>query len=351
MNNQSTKHQFGERESSSYVHARHYFIKAHSGFTLLELMISLVLGLLVSAIAVQLFLTSQRSATAQQGMMNLHNSTLFGLGEVVNHIRVANLNSSRPIINDKVLFGGVVLSPDNISDNRDATGALNFSIDDNLLTRGAIGPSNLDGQHSDQLVIQYRVLTPNQFDCEGTGLTVSDYVVERYFLRADTNRNDPNQPLALACKAARYTEAEAKTKTTLNLTGNGEIIIPRVDHFSVRLGVAYDGANDTCSAVTETNASGAEINIEADNQLDCFSYMNIEDYRTLTGEKPQIVSVQIGLLVRSTDTVGNNSFFDANQPYRVLNVDAKLTANNRNKLYLRSVVTQSIAIRNGFGVE
>jgi type IV pilus assembly protein PilW len=34
-----------------------------------------------------------------------------------------------------------------------------------------------------------------------------------------------------------------------------------------------------------------------------------------------------------------------------LNVDAKLTANDRNKLYLRSVVTQSIAIRNGFGVE
>ena len=352
MNNQSTKHQFGEYDSLSSVNAKRHFVNFHSGFTLLELMISLVLGLLVSAIAVQLFLTSQRSATAQQGMMNLQNSTLFGLGEVVNHIRIANLNSSRPIINDKVLYGGVVLSPDNISDNRDATtGALNFTIASNLLTRGAIGPSNLDSQNSDQLVIQYRVLTPNQFDCEGTGLTVSDYVVERYFLRADTNKNDPNQPLALACKAARYTEAEAKTKTTLNLTGNGEIIIPRVDHFSVRLGVAYDGANAACNAVTETNASGATTNIEADNHLDCFGYMSIEEYRALTGGKPQIVSVQIGLLVRSIDTVGNDPFFDANQSYQVLNVDAKLTANDRNKLYLRSAVTQSIAIRNGFGVE
>lgn len=352
MNNQLTKHQFDKVGASSGVYVKRHFVNFHSGFTLLELMISLVLGLLVSAIALQLFLTSQRSVTAQQGMMNLQNSTLFGLGEVVNHIRVANLNSSRPIINDQVLYGGIVLSPNNISDNRDATtGALNFSIDDNLLTRGAIASSNLDGQHSDQLVIQYRVLTPNQFDCEGTGLTVSDYVVERYFLRADTNRNDPNQPLALACKAARYTEADAKTKTTLNLTGNGEIIIPRVDHFSVRLGVAYDGANDACSAVTETDASGAITNIEADNHLDCFGYMSIEEYRDLIGEKPQIVSVQIGLLVRSTDTVGNNPFFDANQSYKVLNVDAKLTANDRNKLYLRSIVTQSIAIRNGFGVE
>ncbi|MEG2722712.1 MAG: prepilin-type N-terminal cleavage/methylation domain-containing protein, partial [Acinetobacter sp.] len=212
-----------------------HYTRQH-GFTLVELMISIVLGLLVSAVALQLFLTSQRSATVQQGMMNLQDAALFGLETMVNSIRLANLNSSLPFVNDKVLYGGVVLSANNISDNKKPDGSLNFTIGDTLLTRGAIRDSNLKDQKSDQLVIQYKVSTPNQFDCEGTGLTVSDYVVERYFLRADTNRNDPNQPLALACKAARYTEAEAKTKTTLNLTGNGEIIIPRVDHFSVRLG-------------------------------------------------------------------------------------------------------------------
>ncbi len=76
------------------------------GFTLIELMISLVLGLLISAIALQLFLTSQRSATTQQGMMNLQNTTLFGMGEVVNHLRIANLNASLPFIDDTVLYGG-----------------------------------------------------------------------------------------------------------------------------------------------------------------------------------------------------------------------------------------------------
>lgn len=322
------------------------------GFTLIELMISLVLGLLVSAIALQLFLTSQRSVTTQQGMMNLQNSTLFGLGELVNHIRQANLNSSQPFINDTVLYGGVVLNANNISDRRDATtGALDFTIDENLLTRGSIGLSNLTGQKSDQLVIQYRVTTPNQFDCEGTGLTKDDYVVERYFLRADSNRNDPNQPLALACKAVRYTETTAKTNPTLTLTGGGEMIIPRVDHFSVRLGVAYDGANSACNAITSTDASGAVVNIEPDTQLDCFSYMDIEDYRTLTGEKPNIVSIQIGVLARSSDSVGNNQFFDADQKYHVLNVDEKLKTDIKNKLYLRSVVTQTIAIRNGFGIQ
>lgn len=329
------------------------------GFTLIELMIALVLGLLISAIALQLFLTSQRSVTSQQGFMSLQNSAIFGLDSVIRDVRLANLNSSQPIVNDKVLYGGVVLAADNISDNRAADGTLNFTINNNLLTRGAIGASNLDEESSDQLVIQYRVNTPNQFDCEGVGLPTNVYVVQRYFLRTDTNRNDPNQPLALACKAARYTETTAKTNTTLaDLSGNGQIIIPRVDHFSVRLGVAYDGANAACNGITKTETVGegedaeeVSSNIAPDTRLDCFSYMDIEDYRALTEEKPQIVSVQIGLLVRSTDTVGRNQFFDAEKDYDVLNVSAPLIAHANNNLFLRTVMTQTIAIRNGFGVE
>ena len=129
------------------------------GFTLVELMISIVLGLLVSAIAIQLFLTSQRSVTVQQGMMNLQNSALFGMGTMIDNVRLANLNSSQPFINDKVLYGGIVLSANNISDNLSA-----FTINEGLLTRGAIGESNLDIKDedenvlgSDQLVIQYKV--------------------------------------------------------------------------------------------------------------------------------------------------------------------------------------------------
>lgn len=334
-----------------------------SGFTLLELMIALTLGLLISAIGVQLFLTSQRSVTTQQGMMNLQNSTLFGVGTMINHIRLANLNSSQPFIDDTVLHGGIVLSAQNLSEHLGSDGNLNFSVDENLLTRGGMGATNLEITDaddktvgSDQLVIQYRVNTLNQFDCEGKGLTINDYIVERYFLRNDTNRNDPNQPLALACKATRYTENDAKDVDNItdftggSLAGNGEIIIPRVDHFSVRLGVAYDGANSDCNSVTMTDSGGAKKNIAADTRLDCFSYMDIEAYRNLVDKKPQIVSVQIGLLVRSTDTVGNNPYFTTD-PYKVLHIEGPLKEDEKNKLYLRTAITQTIAIRNGFGVE
>ncbi|MEX5287395.1 PilW family protein [Acinetobacter towneri] len=326
------------------------------GFTLIELMISLVLGLLVSAIAINIFFLGQRSSTVQQGMMSLQNSTLFNLGSVINSIRIANLNSSKPFIDDTVLYGGIVLSRNNISNNVKEDGSLNFTINDNLLTKSTIGPSNLDGQSSDQLVVQYKVSTANQYDCEGQEVTANDYVVERYFLREDDKpRNDPNKALVLACKATRYTESTAKTNTTLSgLTGGGEIIVPRVDHFSVRLGVAFDGANPNCTGTSVTTGEGESrvtTNYEPDTKLDCFSYMDVDDYMGLSGRKPQIVSVQLGLLVRSSDSTGVNQYFDEDRVFEVLGAKGKLIADANNHLYLRSVVNQTIAIRNGFGIE
>lgn len=326
------------------------------GFTLIELMISLVLGLLVSAIAINIFFLGQRSSTVQQGMMSLQNSTLFNLGSVINSIRIANLNSSKPFIDDTVLYGGIVLADRNISNNIKDDGSLNFTIDDDLLTKSTIGPSNLDGQSSDQLVVQYKVSTANQYDCEGREVTANDYVVERYFLREDDKpRNDPNKALVLACKATRYTESTAKTNTTLSgLSGGGEIIVPRVDHFSVRLGVAFDGANPNCNGTSTTTGEGENrvtTNYEPDTKLDCFSYMDVDDYMGLLGKKPQIVSVQLGLLVRSSDSTGANQYFDENRVFEVLGAKGKLIADASNHLYLRSVVNQTIAIRNGFGIE
>ena len=177
----------------------------------------------------------------------------------------------------------------------------------------------------------------NQFDCEGRQIVKDAYVVQRYFLRNDTNRGDPNKPLALACKAFSYMGGEP---AEIDLSGDGQIMIPRVDHLSVQLVVARDGMNSTCSAAAD-----------ADGQLDCFGQISIEDYQSLTAaEKPQIVAVKVGLLVRSNNTVGNNDLFNADKQYQVLDTTAKLNPDDKNKLYMRNVVTQTIAIRNGFGI-
>ncbi len=312
-----------------------------SGFTLLELMIALSLGLLIVAAATHLYLTAQRGMVTQQGAANLQNSASFGLEYMLRDIRLANLGASKPSITPDILHGGIVLSHKNLSI------ATPFSITgenaNTLMTQGGIGPSNLDGENSDQLVIQYRNANSagamvSSFDCEGNGITSGAYVVERYFLRSDTNRNDPNQPLALACKATSYI-GDSKSKID-GLEGNGEIIIPRVDHMRILLGVA----SDTIDATKSPAVAGQ------DSVLDQFGYIGIENYKKLT-VKPQIVSVQIGVLARSPDSVGKNDLVDVSKTYQVLDINKKLKTDSKNDLYNRLVVTQTVALRNGFGLQ
>lgn len=312
-----------------------------SGFTLLELMVALSLGLLIVAAAIQLYLTAQKGMVTQQGAANLQNSASFGLEYMLRDIRLANLGASKPSITPDILHGGIVLSHKNLSITTP------FSITgeaaNTLMTQGDVGPSNLEDEKSDQLVIQYRNADASgnlvsSFDCEGNGIMPGAYVVQRYFLRMDNNRNDPNQPLALACKATSYL-GDSKSKID-GLEGNGEIIIPRVDHMRILLGVA----SDTIDATKSPAVAGQ------DGVLDRFGYIGIENYKKLT-VKPQIVSIQIGVLARSPDSVGKNDLVDVSKPYQILDINKKLITDSKNDLYNRLVVTQTVALRNGFGLQ
>lgn len=306
-----------------------------TGFTLLELIIALALGLMVSAIAIQLTFTAQKGVSNQQALSNLQSDALFGLEALVRDIRLANLNAADVVVNDRVLHGGVVLSAMNYSSKKNEENAAEIDIDlVDALTNGSISnPSNLVGVNSDQLVIQYRNMMKDQFDCEGKQIPVDTYVVQKYFIRKDDARDDPNEPYALACVAASYTGDEP---AKIDLSGKGQIIIPRVDHFRVLLGAA----NDKCIATDPS-----------DGIMSCFGYMPIETYKSLTGTKPQIVSLKLGLLVRSTNSVGNNDLFNKDKIYNVLNDSAKLTEHSKNSRYMRNVISQTIALRNGFGIE
>lgn len=69
-----------------------------SGFTLIELMVALSLGLLIVAAATHLYLTAQRGMVTQQGAANLQNSASFGMEYMLRDIRLANLGASKPSI-------------------------------------------------------------------------------------------------------------------------------------------------------------------------------------------------------------------------------------------------------------
>ncbi|HRM51668.1 MAG TPA: PilW family protein, partial [Acinetobacter johnsonii] len=147
---------------------------------------------------------------------------------------------------------------------------------------------------------------------------------QRYFLREDDNKNanEPNQALALACDAGWYNESGNPAKVE-DYGGEGEIIMKRVDYFRVLLGIQK--AND-------------------------HRYIAVKDYMNLSGVKPRILSIQLGVLVRSSQSVGNDALVKNDQKFQVLDneVTVKIPANASTK-YVRQVVSQTIALRNTFG--
>lgn len=377
-----------------------------SGFTLLELMISLALGLVIAAAATMLFLTGQKSYVLQTGMSDLQDNGNFGLNYIVKDIRSTNLNTTTAQVNDETEYGGIVLTSSvnatqtpavPANPTTPAVAAVPLSNLYKTIEGGSAGINVLSRSHgmtagtapawtgvsnvqqigedeegnatgtdilSDQLTIQFTPqyilddkTTPatddddwvGGFDCEGQELRFPvenpggnrpfgrQMVVQRYFLRTDTNAgNEPNQPLALACEAGFYALAEtgvtrveggapSQVLGAANFGASaGQIIMKRVDHFRVQLGVQNNNS---------------------------YRYMSINEYMDITaGSRPRILSLQLGALVRSNQSVGGGAMVSDDQAFQVLDQNVKLKTPVANApKYVREVISQTIALRNTFG--
>ncbi|MGE8625209.1 PilW family protein [Acinetobacter schindleri] len=294
------------------------------GFTLIELMIALILGSLIVAASIQVFINANQSLAFQQSSANIQNSGLFGIDYIIRDLRRANIDSNSAAMTIDTLHGGIVFNNKNIS-KATMTDAESINA---LLTKSSIGPSNFNNLKSDQIVIQYKNTIGSQFNCEGVKVLPNQFVVQRYFLKEEkaAATADQYRPLSLRCKATVYTGDSA---TSLDLSGDGEMLIPNVDHLRVLLGVARD-------------------NPVKDGVMDDFLYVSPSEYIKLI-DKPQIVSIQLGILVRSPESVANGTELTK---FTVLDLQNKelLTDPDKSK-YLRQVITQTVALRNGFGVK
>ena len=85
--------------------------KVQQGFTLVELMISIALGLIVVAAGLSLFINGLKSSKLQEGVLNIQDSGIFGLEYVADHVRLANYeNVENRSLHDQTPLGGVVFS-------------------------------------------------------------------------------------------------------------------------------------------------------------------------------------------------------------------------------------------------
>lgn len=287
------------------------------GFTLIELMISLALGLIIVLVAVQMLLAGQKSLAFQNAMVNVQDNANIGLNYVVSDLKLTNLNMINRYMKNTGISGLIV----NTS---------NYPTTTKNLTPSQTGDDTATDlvARSDVLVIQYRPNRAGGYDCEGTEIrNTTDVIVQRYFLRKDANGADHD--FALVCDAGRYSATSTKvTGLSEGSTISGQIIMPRIDHFKVLVGTQ---------------------DLETGN----FSYMTLAQFAAIPAvadakKGRRAVSLQIGVLARSLDNSGANT--EEQSTYTLLNTKQNVVKpDGMIAKYLRIPIEQTIALKNGLG--
>ncbi|MDY6525017.1 PilW family protein [Acinetobacter faecalis] len=340
--------------------------KHQTGFTLLELMIAIALGLLVVAASLMVFLTGQRSLGMQVGLSDVQQGSNFGLGSMTYDLRHANLNTpSNQVINNKQIGSGVIFA--NINFPVSLRGMANI---DNYLTRESVFEDATTGD-SDQLVIQFvpeyteiksdieiekdgasapavqvNAVARNN-DCEGNpinfasnngGVVGTVPVVEkptmvyRYFIDELPDNQQiagENTRYGLYCDAGHYFTGDLAIRGMDD--DSAQLIIQNVDAFKVRFGVR--------------------------NSAGLYRYATIDTYKntlmpaTVTAKENyvNVVSIEVGLLMGSSQSIGADASLNTRNTFNVAGHTITLNPNPANSKYLRQEVNQVVGFRNTLG--
>lgn len=289
------------------------------GFTLIELMISLVLGLLISAAVLQVYLINTRTVTVQQSASEVQDTSIFAMQNLEKQVRLANLGNPISYITDTAAHGGIVLTQTNLGKSN-TTDAKYFTLD----LDSATGLSNIKDKPSDQLTIQYKNITSyDLYDCEGGKVEVGEqnWVVERYFVRLakDPDTSATTKDLVLACDAGRVTDAGVVS--AFGDDNNGSVIVPAVDQFKVLL--------------------GAQAAVDQLTYLPPSTYLQID--KPSSTEKPAITSVKLGMIVRSSTPLISDKDADT---FTLLGAVHQLKADSSRKTYYRRAYESTVLLRN-----
>ena len=318
-----------------------------SGFTLMELMIALALGLLIVAAGLAVFLSSQRSLSLQSGMSELQQNANFGLSLVTHDLRHTNLNTvSAQKINNLVNGSGIIFKKENLPLALQTI----TNLETELVSLQDKDTDNTSGK-SDRLTIQYTPETATIINCEGVTVgtaaaPASDLViVQRYYL-AETPQQITGEPTSysLFCDAGSYLKSGAPTVINglgVHGSNNAQQMMQRVDAFKVRFGVKNPSGNLRYMTIDDYIDAMATIRAACATPIDegicAKTYLNV-------------VSMDIGILSRSTGTIGAEANLNTQTSFDVAGTPVTLSGDVAvNKRYLRQAVNQVVAIRNTLG--
>lgn len=358
--------------------------RTQKGFSLIELMISLTLGLLISAAVMQVYLTSIKTSSVQSGGTDILEASIFGIQNIEKSIRLSNLGMA-DANNPFTPLAGVVMTSDtslvsalqtdksknnmnSIKMGGTKTAAGSIDITGEFLTKSGIQASNITNLESSQLTIQYEA-PQDMYDCEGTlvrgpieierdgrlELIPGQVIVQRYYLREVAQNDKSNyesniKSYELRCDAGRYVK-EILNSTELDLQkindstilkesrnirdfGDiGEVVIPRVDYFGVLLGVE----------VVDPLTSSVTLRYFTPEQY--MSYL--KDLSATSTITTDIISVKLSALVRAdrplTGETGASNFIIFGEP--------KTLSTDTSKAFIRRVYESNIMLRNSRAIK
>lgn len=277
------------------------------GFTLIELMVSLALGLVIMLAATQLFITNQVSFVLQRSMGDVQENGRFALDYIALNTRSAEYNGQ---LGESALSGIIAKT----SDSPAAAGLI--SCNDCI----SLGIGN-----SDQLVVRQAVgsFVTDFRDCEGNLVPQATagkvrYVMSRYFVRADTTSNST---AALACDAGHYESGDA---AVTGFGGDGIVLLSSVDSFQIQYGIAD---------VAATALPGTRFPVR---------YVNATTYNALAGTPPVISAIRVAILVSSSDKVSEQ--FGTPADIKVL--DTTITGSDLADKRVHRLFSSTLALRN-----
>ena len=305
--------------------------KIERGFTLLELMIALVLGLLIIAAALALFMNAQKSMNFQSGMSSLQQNANFGLAQMAHEIRHANLNTpSEQKINNKDIGSGVIFAASNLPT------AVGSGADSKYFTRFGLADdatNSAAGSQSDQLTIQFvpDIRGGEQYDCEGSLIVDGRTYVYRYYLDKLPNEQQIAGALdryGLYCDAGYYKDS---LPDVVGLGVKGQLVLQNVDAFKIRFLVKNPAKQLRYATIQEY----------LDNLMPA-AVTDKQDYHS-------IGAVELGFLIASSESIGSDSRFNTQATYKIAGQDITLKPNTKNSQYLRQPITQVVSFRNTLG--
>lgn len=280
-------------------------MKRMQGMSLLELMVAMALGLMLSAAAIQLFVANQISLNLMRGMNDVQANGRFVIDQMVRDLRLSGL---LPVSagTATVTVTGLPFATTDIPGLAATSTAINRNASATTTGTGAV-PGLL--QASDQLVLQYVAMDATT-DCEGNNVAAGTFMIARYFVRAD------NGVAALACDAGTH-------NGTGGLAGygdTGQVLLTGVDSFQVLYGID-DGANGV-ARVTR--------------------YVNAATYAAMA-PRPTVLTVRIGLYLHSSESAGN--VIPPGNDVQVLDMPL-VAANIPDDRLLRRLFVTTVTLRN-----